>query len=258
LLLTVGGSVEPLQAENGPALAVEAAADYPMIERFLAPGDTVVLVTDGVTEAAAADGSSFGLDRLSALLKGSAAGEPGELVRRILDAVSANSASFHATDDLTVLAVTFAPRGVTGSACSGGEQWLIEPEHSPAGTREARRRLRGILSARDVSAAVVGDAELIAEELLTNVVRAAPARAAGARLSMELTLTAAEIALTIRDNGPAFDPLGRPHPNLDAEIAARDIGGLGIHLVRELAADCRYARIDDWNVLTIRLDRTAH
>ena len=70
-------------------------------------------------------------------------------------------------------------------------------------------------------------------------------------------MTPAEIVLTVRDNGPAFDPLSRASPNLDVEIADRDVGGLGIHLVRELADDCRYARIDDCNVLTIRLNRMA-
>ena len=36
----------------------------------------------------------------------------------------------------------------------------------------------------------------------------------------------------------------------------RGVGGLGIHLVRGLANDLRYSRIDDHNVLRIRLNRT--
>jgi anti-sigma regulatory factor (Ser/Thr protein kinase) len=63
--------------------------------------------------------------------------------------------------------------------------------------------------------------------------------------------------LTLRDNGLAFDPLARAAPNLDLEIADRDVGGLGIHLVRALADECRYARVDDCNVLTIQLNRMA-
>jgi len=74
-------------------------------------------------------------------------------------------------------------------------------------------------------------------------------------MSLEIELTAVEILMTIRDNGPEFDPLERPTPDLDAAIADRDVGGLGIHLVRELADDCIYARVDDSNVLTIRLSR---
>ena len=69
LLVEVGGNVESLAAETGPALGVEAVAAYPLVERYVAPGDTLVLYTDGVTEASTADGALFGLDRLSALLR---------------------------------------------------------------------------------------------------------------------------------------------------------------------------------------------
>jgi sigma-B regulation protein RsbU (phosphoserine phosphatase) len=174
-------------------------------------------------------------------------------VRRIVEAVSAHAASFHATDDLTVLAVTFAPSGVTARRSAAGEKWLIAPELSAAGIREARQRVRGILTARNVATQRIDDAELIAEEVLTNVVRAAGAKT---WMSLELELTAAETLLTVRDNGLGFDPLALATPNLDADIAQRDVGGLGIHLVRELADECRYARVGDLNVLTIRLTRT--
>ncbi|HEX7237341.1 MAG TPA: SpoIIE family protein phosphatase, partial [Gammaproteobacteria bacterium] len=257
LLLEVGGNVEPLRAENGPALAIEAPAAYPLTQRCIAPGDTLLLFTDGVTEAAAADGSLFGLDRLCALLRDSAGtGGPELLVRRIVEAVTAHSADFHATDDLTVLAVTFAPREVTASRHAGGEQWLIEPDFSWEGCRRARRWLRLILSARGLADERIADAEVIAEELLTNVVRSARPPDGEPWVSLELVLTPAAIVMTICDNGPAFDPLAHGAPNLDADIEERGVGGLGIHLVRGLADDCRYARIDDHNVLRIRLNRT--
>jgi anti-sigma regulatory factor (Ser/Thr protein kinase) len=135
-----------------------------------------------------------------------------------------------------------------------GEQWLMRPEPSAAGIREGRQWLRTILSARRVASGFIDDLELIAEELLTNVVRAAGGDDA-VWLSLELELTRAEILMTIRDNGAAFDPLSHASPKLDIEIANRDVGGLGIHLVRELADESRYARIDDRNVVTIRLKR---
>ena len=53
---------------------------------------------------------------------------------------------------------------------------------------------------------------------------------------------------------PAYDPLAHAPPDLDADIADRPIGGLGIHLVRELAQDARYRREDGWNILRIELD----
>jgi len=59
------------------------------------------------------------------------------------------------------------------------------------------------------------------------------------------------VEVTIEDDGPAFDPLARPAPDLGLPLEARTPGGLGIALVRALMDDVRYARTNR-NVLTIR------
>ena len=257
LLREIGGRVVPLDVTNGPAIGIEAVADYPVVERYLAPGDTVVLFTDGVTEAAATDGTLFGLERLTELLRARPdARDPSEIVRCVTDAVTAHEARFHATDDLTVLAVTLAPRAVTCEKTTEGARWLIDTPLSALGVRGARNWLHAILAARDVSPAQIGNAELIAEELLTNVVRAAEARFTHVRLSLACELTRSEIVMTVRDDGPPFDPLAHASPNLNADIAERDVGGLGIHIVRELASTCSYARLSDSNTFEVRLSRS--
>jgi sigma-B regulation protein RsbU (phosphoserine phosphatase) len=81
-------------------------------------------------------------------------------------------------------------------------------------------------------------------------------RDGGVRLSLECALTPDEIVLTFRDDGPQFDPTAIEGPELEVDIADRDIGGLGILLVRKLADDCRYFRADGWNVVEVRLRRT--
>ena len=49
------GTVKPLASENGAAIGIDASGDYQLREGFIAPGDTLVLYTDGVTEAEAED-----------------------------------------------------------------------------------------------------------------------------------------------------------------------------------------------------------
>ena len=53
----------------------------------IAPGDTLVLFTDGVSEAAAEDGMLFGVDRLGKLLAQVAGDTPERLVRRVADSL---------------------------------------------------------------------------------------------------------------------------------------------------------------------------
>lgn len=255
LLRTLEGTVLPLTAENGPAIGIDAAAEYQLTQGFIAPGETLVLFTDGVTEAEAQDGSFFGFDRLTALVRDAPDGDPHTLVQRIVDAVAAHAAGFHASDDLAVLAVSLSPPGVTARCEAGVPHWLIVPEVSSAGIQRAQQRLHATLAARGVDPGRIGDAELIAEELLTNVVRVAHSEASDIQLSLACALTPSEIVLTVRDNGPPFDPLGLEDPKLHVDLADRKIGGLGVLIVKRLADSCRYARIEDCNVLEIRLGR---
>jgi sigma-B regulation protein RsbU (phosphoserine phosphatase) len=254
LLLDLEGRVRALAAENGAAIGIDAAADYRLGESFVAPGDTLVLYTDGVTEAEAADGSLFGAERLAELLRGARDEAPAALVQRIVDTVTAHAGGFHATDDITVMAMRFAPADVEHSRAEGAARWLVRVDLSAAGIERALQRLRGILAARGIGAERIHDVELVAEELLTNVVRAA-GDAGGRRLTAECALAPDEIVLTVRDDGPAFNPLELESVDLDAHISERRVGGLGVHIVKELATRCGYTRADGWNVLEVRLSR---
>jgi anti-sigma regulatory factor (Ser/Thr protein kinase) len=57
--------------------------------------------------------------------------------------------------------------------------------------------------------------------------------------------------LTVEDNGPEFDPLTLPQPNLEANLADRPIGGLGVFLVRQLMDTVSYHRVGACNRLSM-------
>ena len=59
------------------------------------------------------------------------------------------------------------------------------------------------------------------------------------------------VEITVEDDGPPFDPLAWPAPDIRQPLDARSPGGLGIALVRALMDDVRYARTHR-NVLTVR------
>jgi serine phosphatase RsbU (regulator of sigma subunit) len=68
LLIRADGSTQRLEA-NGLPLGLFPIVEYERAEVTLARGDLVVLYTDGITEAANADGQEFGLDRLEAVVR---------------------------------------------------------------------------------------------------------------------------------------------------------------------------------------------
>lgn len=75
----------------------------------LEPGDTFVLFSDGVSEAMNAQEDFYGEERLLAALAGAAGSTPAETVERVLTDVRAFVAGAKQSDDITVLAVKYAP-----------------------------------------------------------------------------------------------------------------------------------------------------
>jgi anti-sigma regulatory factor (Ser/Thr protein kinase) len=69
---------------------------------------------------------------------------------------------------------------------------------------------------------------------------------------VSLALDNGEIALCLEDDGPAFDPLTAPMPDIDAALEDRPIGGLGIYLLREMMDALEYVRVEGRNRLTLR------
>jgi serine/threonine-protein kinase RsbW len=55
----------------------------------------------------------------------------------------------------------------------------------------------------------------------------------------------------IIDHGPPFDPSSRPDPDTSLSVEDRNIGGLGIFLVRKMADHVEYQRSDGRNILDL-------
>lgn len=82
------------------------------------------------------------------------------------------------------------------------------------------------------------------DEVLSNI-----AKHGGDNLSVAIAVDQQRLTATIVDDGPPFDPLAQEAPDVDLDIDERAIGGLGIHLVREMMDEVVYAREKDGNRL---------
>ncbi len=103
LVVHSDGSSILLPMTGGVALGV--VPDYPFEQHTvtIAPGDTVILYTDGVTEAMNGGGEQFGIERLQQVFIGSPPASPQDASRMIFDAVSAFAGDTPQSDDLTCL-----------------------------------------------------------------------------------------------------------------------------------------------------------
>lgn len=58
-------------------------------------------------------------------------------------------------------------------------------------------------------------------------------------------------ALEIRDSGPMFNQLSVPEPDLSIPLEQRQIGGLGVHFIRNFTDHADWRRENNWNILRL-------
>lgn len=90
------------------------------------------------------------------------------------------------------------------------------------------------------------------DELITNIVlHGTESDPQAQEIVLHLTISNGEVKARIEDDGRAFNPLESPTPNIAAPLCDRQLGGMGIHLVRSLMDQIHYRRVGRRNVLTL-------
>lgn len=120
-------------------------------------------------------------------------------------------------------------------------------------------RVEALLGAAGCAEAARMQIILVIEEVVVNILRNAwPGEAGPGRVfTLSVSATPAgdgvDVAIVTEDDGIPFDPTTAPAADTDATLDERDIGGLGIHFMREMTDRQSYARVAGRNRL--RLDR---
>ena len=188
ILRRADGTTVVLAPEGGPALGLEANGPYPVWTGRFAPGDALVLCTDGVTEAFDVAGEAFGLERLRRVVADTPADALRSLPDRLVDAVERFAAGGGPRDDLAVLAVQYRPADVVRGG-AGPEWWRLSVSGASEDVARAQRRIEGILLARDVPAPTVHDCVLATEEVLANIATHAYRGRPGGEAGVEIRLS---------------------------------------------------------------------
>jgi serine/threonine-protein kinase RsbW/sigma-B regulation protein RsbU (phosphoserine phosphatase) len=112
--------------------------------------------------------------------------------------------------------------------------------------------LQAFSSSNGLSDGTLFAVNLALEELVTNTISYGFSDEQPHVIDITLHLDGPDLHVRVEDDAAAFNPLERASPDLDAPIEDRAIGGLGVHLVRTLMDDVRYAREGTRNVVSMR------
>ena len=99
------GSATVMPGTSGIALGIMPGAEYQESTIALAPGDTVIFYTDGVTEAVNEGGEEFGMERLAGIFADGAGRDCQSATRAVFDEVAAFAGEAPQFDDITCLAL---------------------------------------------------------------------------------------------------------------------------------------------------------
>ena len=248
--LLVGAGVGELPCDANIPVGFMPSWKYTLQEAKIFTGTTILLFTDGLTEAMDSDKELFRMERVNEVASKALAQqqqEPRQLIAQMTEAVHEFVGDAEQSDDLTMMAIQYIKQQ---SDVKMRKRIVL-----PNDTQEVPK-LNAFVE--EVCQTVGFDdmanmqIKVAVEEAVVNVMKYAYPPGMHGDVTIEAASNDVRLKFTIIDSGAPFDPTVQSE--VDTTLAAKDrkIGGLGIHIMRQNMDSINYERIDNLNVLTLR------
>ena len=252
LLRRKNGSCEYDDMLGGLVLAGMEDAAYRQGSLRLRQGDTLLLYTDGVTEATSLQQQLYGEDRLLCTIADAGSVTPEEMLQDLwkdVDAFQKDAAQF---DDITMLAVTYHGNGF--------EEKSDKPDMD--NMKDFADFVEDVLEENGISMKTVMKIQMAVDEIYSNICYYSGAEEVTVGIRVEESSdqkdrrykesrVKKEITLYFEDDGMPYNPLERPDPDVEKLLEQRKEGGLGIYLVKKRMDRVEYEYINERNKLTV-------
>ena len=250
LLKRRDGQFEWLTAQDGPLVGPIPGIAFKETAIQLNPGDELFLYTDGVTEADNRRRELFGKDRLQAVLNQSRAVSVVDRLGDVMHAVRTFAGDVPQADDITMLGLRY--HGVPPSDVAARVFRQTMPNQLMA-IPTLQMAFEQYVAQWARAKPLIPTLNMALDDLLNNVVQYAfPNDPMEHFIEVEGEVRDECVVLTITDDGIPFNPLTVATPDLSLLLHEREIGGLGIHLVRSMFDEVTYHRNVGRNVLTVK------
>ena len=251
LLARLDGRIEWIKKPHGIAAASLPDATYETGRFHLAIGETLLLFTDGVTEAMDPEHRLYGDERLASQFAAQVTGTCRDSLGALIGDIRDYAAGAEQSDDITMLML----RRLTPSVAEDQQTMHGCLQMDIANTMEALAasldRLEAFIEREDGQPRLAYVARLVLEELVANTINYGydDQEVHSIRVVFSIGPPA---SMRIEDDGHAFSPLAdAPEPDLATPADERAIGGLGIHMARAMTASMDYQRNGNLNRLDI-------
>ena len=241
-------------ARNATALEVEPHlpvgvfddVKYGVQETQLEPDSTLFLYTDGLTEAMNARHKQFGIQRVEEVLMANSQLYPQQLLEGISAKVREFVGDAKQSDDLTLLAIRYTPKHFESTL---SRTLLIKNDVHEVS--KFSTFMKSVMEELNIEKSLARQLRLAVEEAVVNVIDYAYPAGQDGDIEVRILSDGRILKTVIIDSGVAFDPTAKEKTDISLSAEDRQIGGLGILLVRELMDSINYERDNGQNILTL-------
>ncbi len=238
------GKFEYLRVRPGLVLAGMEGIEYKKNELKLSAGDEVFLYTDGVTEATNGNDVLYGEERLITFMNSLGDLSAEEICNAVKEDISMFVEDTPQADDITMLC--FEYRGEVTVKEMTTEATVANIEKVTDFVNEQLRAVGCPLKTQK-------QIDIAIDELFGNIAHYAYDPNVGpATVRVEVPKEPLSVIITFIDNGVPYDPLKKADPDITLSADDREVGGLGIFLVKKTMDDVSYEYKNGQNILRIK------
>ena len=245
--LLIGQTIGLLPCAANVPLGVQTDWKFSQQETTIDLNTCIFLYTDGLTEAENAANEQFMEERMIEVAKGMSH-EPQQMIEQMFNAVHQFVGNAEQSDDLTMLAIQYTKPLEKDMKLQRSITLPNDIEKVPV-LAEFVDEVCEIVGF-DMSTTM--GINLALEEAVVNVMSYAYQPGTMGNVNIEAIANETRLKFIISDWGTPFDPTAEKEVDTTLSAEERPIGGLGIHLVRQIMDSINYERIDGMNVLTLR------
>ena len=251
-----GGRYELYRDKHGFVMGGMEGMEYKEYEVLLKPGSEVFLYTDGVTEATSEKNEQFGTKRLLESLNSGLAPELKGVLERVNDAVDVFVGDAPQFDDITMLCLYYAGAYATDSSEEQREGRYMKEmtlEATVGNIPIVTDFINTELEALERPMKAQMQIDIAVDELFGNIAQYAYDPLTGpATVRVEVDDDPMAVIITFIDHGKPYDPLAGKEPDITLNAEDREVGGLGVFLVKKTMDEITYEYKNGQNILKIR------
>lgn len=240
-------TIAALNQRHGPIVGAIDGITYSEGSIVLKPKDKLLLFTDGVTEAMNVNGDLFGEEKLENFLIESHGLPVTPLIDELMGAVSDHEAGCEQSDDITILAFEYFGRELIASD-------TISIKNHINSLSTVANYFESLSEEYSIPMPITHKMNIALDDLLNNIISYGYDDDKEHIIELQFEYSKHRLSVIISDDGIPFNPFEEKPVDTSLSIEEREIGGLGIHLVREMVDHYSYSRKVNRNVVTLTMD----